>query len=60
MMAIASSDAPALVRELAADGIVVSDRDGNVRLSPHAYNNDEDLEVLFHALERKENMLASP
>lgn len=60
MMAIASRDAPALVRELAAEGIVVSDRDGNVRISPHAYNNDADLEVLFRSLERKEGLLARP
>jgi selenocysteine lyase/cysteine desulfurase len=57
LMAIAATDAPALVRELAAEGIVVSDRDGNVRISPHFYNNDEDIDTLFGALERKAGRL---
>jgi selenocysteine lyase/cysteine desulfurase len=56
-MAIAATDAPALVRELAAEGLVVSDRDGNVRISPHFYNNDEDIDTLFGALERKAGRL---
>lgn len=51
-MALASTDAPALVARLAADGIVVSDRDGNVRLSTHFYNDRSDLDRLFDALER--------
>jgi selenocysteine lyase/cysteine desulfurase len=57
LMALAATDAPALVRELAAEGIVVSDRDGNVRVSPHFYNNDEDIDTLFGALERKAGSL---
>jgi selenocysteine lyase/cysteine desulfurase len=57
LMAIAATDAPALVRELAAEGIVVSDRDGNVRISPHYYNNDDDIDTLFGALERKAELL---
>ncbi len=57
LMAIASMDAPALVRELAGDGIVVSDRDGNLRVSPHFYNNDDDIDTLFRALERHAHLL---
>lgn len=51
-MALAATDAPALVARLAAAGIIVSDRDGNVRLSTHFYNNLADLDHLFAELER--------
>ena len=57
MMAIASTDAPALVRALAADGIVVSDRDGNIRVSPHFYNNEDDIDTLFRSLQRHAALL---
>ena len=58
LIAIAATDAPALVRALAEDDVVVSDRDNNLRVSPHFYNNDEDIERLFGALERNERLLA--
>jgi selenocysteine lyase/cysteine desulfurase len=58
MMAIRSTDAPQLVRRLGAEGIVVSDRDGNVRVSPHFYNNDGDLDRLFQVLDANADLLA--
>lgn len=51
LMAIRSTDAPALVRAMADEGVVVSDRDGNLRVSPHYYNDEQDIERLFQALE---------
>ncbi|MFZ5618676.1 MAG: aminotransferase class V-fold PLP-dependent enzyme [Pseudomonadota bacterium] len=50
MMAIRCRNAPELVRRLDADEITVSDRDGNLRVSTHFYNNGEDLDRLFSAL----------
>lgn len=50
MMAIRCRNAPALVRRLDAEGITVSDRDGNLRISTHFYNDSEDLDRLFSAL----------
>ena len=38
LVCIRSTDAPALVRRLGEDGIVTSERDGNLRVSAHAYN----------------------
>lgn len=52
LMAIASTDAPGLVQALGAEGIVVSDREGNLRVAPHYYNDEGDIETLFDALDR--------
>ncbi|HET6564016.1 MAG TPA: aminotransferase class V-fold PLP-dependent enzyme, partial [Xanthomonadales bacterium] len=59
MMAIASSDAPLLVNRLAAENIVVSERDNNLRVSPHFYNDDEDIHRLVAALEKNSDLLIS-
>ncbi len=59
LIAIAATDAPALVRALAADDIVVSDRDNNLRVSPHFYNDDGDIARLFDALEKNGRLLAT-
>jgi selenocysteine lyase/cysteine desulfurase len=58
LVAIASKDEHALVAALAADGIVTSSRDGNLRVSPHAYNSAEDIEALLGALGRHGHLLA--
>ena len=52
LVCIASMDAPGLVAELEKDGIVTSDRDGNLRVSPHAYNTVEDIDAVLVSLAR--------
>jgi selenocysteine lyase/cysteine desulfurase len=58
LVAIASTDEHALVAALAADGIVTSSRDGNLRVSFHGYNSSDDVEVVLAALRRHRPLLA--
>ena len=58
LVCIRSTDAPALVSALEADGIVTSERDGNLRVSAHAYNVAEDIDTLLSALGRHRVLLA--
>ena len=44
-------DAPALVSRLAARGIVASCRGNGLRVSFHAYNNEDDVDAVVTALE---------
>ncbi|HEY8647717.1 MAG TPA: aminotransferase class V-fold PLP-dependent enzyme, partial [Gaiellaceae bacterium] len=57
LVCIASTDAPALVAALEGDGIVTSDRDGNLRISAHAYNTVEDIDAVLGALARHRTFL---
>lgn len=57
MIAIKCTDAPALVAKLAERDIVVSDRDNNLRISPHFYNNEQDIDTLFTALAELRGLL---
>jgi len=59
MIALRCTDAPALVAQLAEQDIVVSDRDNNLRVSPHFYNNEQDLDQLFAALAARRDLLAA-
>ena len=43
-------DSSLLARKLRERGIIVAARHGNLRVSPHFYNNETDLEVLAEAL----------
>ncbi len=43
-------DASLLARELGRRGIIVAARHGNLRVSPHFYNNETDLAALANAL----------
>jgi selenocysteine lyase/cysteine desulfurase len=52
LVCVRSADAPALVAALGADGIVTSERDGNLRVSAHAYNTVDDVDTVLAALGR--------
>ena len=58
LVCVASTDAPSLVAALARDGIVTSSRDGNLRISAHAYNDDADIRAVLESLERNRALLA--
>ncbi len=57
LVCIRSTDAPHLVAALQEDGIVTSERDGNLRISAHAYNTEEDIDTVLAALERHRNLI---
>jgi selenocysteine lyase/cysteine desulfurase len=57
MIAVPSTDDRAMVAALAGDGVLTTSRDGNVRLSWHCYNSEEDVEATVAALERHSNLL---
>ena len=58
MIAIAATDEHALVDAMAADGVIVSSRDGNLRVSPHFYNNSTDVKVVLSSLQTNRHLLA--
>ena len=58
LVCIASTDAPRLVRLLGDNGIVTSERDGNLRVSAHAYNNEADIDAVLAGLHRHQDQLA--
>jgi selenocysteine lyase/cysteine desulfurase len=58
LVCVASADEHALVSALASDRIVTSSRDGNLRISPHAYNSAEDVAALLEALSGQRHLLA--
>jgi len=58
LVCIRSTDVTALVAALAAEKIVCSERDGNLRVSLHLYNVEEDVDRLLDALREKRSLLA--
>ena len=50
LVCIRSTDAPELVRLLGESGIVTSERDDNLRISAHAYNTADDIDLVLKAL----------
>ncbi len=57
MIAVASTDEHAMVTRLANDGILTTSRSGNIRLSWHCYNSEEDVEATITGLERHSDLL---
>ena len=58
LICVRSKDANALVAALGREGIVTSERDGNLRISAHAYNSVEDVEAVLASLQRHKQLLA--
>jgi selenocysteine lyase/cysteine desulfurase len=58
LVCIGSTDVQALVAALRREGIVTSERDGNLRISAHAYNSVEDVDAVLDALRRNRRLLA--
>ncbi len=58
LVCVASTDVDALVAALLDQGIVVSHRDDNVRISLHLYNVDEDVDRVLVALRGNRALLA--
>jgi selenocysteine lyase/cysteine desulfurase len=57
MLAVATTDEHACVAALEKDGVVVSSRDGNVRISPHCYNDTTDIDAVLAALHTHRHLL---
>ncbi len=57
MVALRSKDAPAIVDALHGLNIVTSERDGNLRLSPHFYNDESDIERVFAGIEKHRSLM---
>jgi len=58
LVCVKSKDSNALVAALDADGIVTSERDGNLRVSAHCYNTADDVDAVLAALQRHKALLA--
>ena len=58
LVCVKSTDAKELVATLGNEGIVTSERDGNLRISAHCYNTVEDVDAVLGSLRRHRNLLA--
>jgi selenocysteine lyase/cysteine desulfurase len=58
LVCVASIDVARLVERLAAEGVVTSSRDDNLRISAHCYNTGEDVETVLGVLAMNRELLA--
>jgi selenocysteine lyase/cysteine desulfurase len=58
MIAVKTRDEHALVNALGKEKVVVSSRDGNLRISPHFYNDHHDVDRVLAAIMKNKNLLA--
>jgi selenocysteine lyase/cysteine desulfurase len=58
LICVKARDVDALVAALRREGIVTSSRDGNLRISAHAYNSLDDIDAVLAALKRSRSLLA--
>lgn len=58
MLAVRSTDAAALVQKLTERDIILTERDGNIRIACHFYNTAADVEKLVSALQSESILLA--
>jgi selenocysteine lyase/cysteine desulfurase len=58
LVCVRSTDAPALVAALAAEDVVASERDSNLRVSLHLYNTEGDIDAVLAALARNRDLIA--
>ena len=59
MLAVASRDQNAHVAALEKFKVITSCRDGNVRISPHFYNDESDVEAVLSAFAKTRDLLAN-
>ncbi len=57
LITVKSNDVQQLVKRLAAQNIVTSSRDNNLRISPHVYNTLEDVDAVLTALKKHRDLL---
>ena len=58
LICVKSTDAKALVETLEGEGIITSERDGNLRVSAHCYNTIEDVDAVLASLQQYRDLLA--
>ena len=58
LVCVKAKDVDALVAALGRWGIVTSSRDSNLRVSPHAYNSQADVDLVLEALAANRELLA--